>query len=48
MELQENFNNLRNVPWDYPPWDYPWSSARVHVENDADDQLVDLRSWRLV
>jgi putative transposase len=29
------------------PWDYPWSSARVHAENDADDRLVDLRRWRL-
>ena len=29
------------------PWDYLWSSARVHVANDVEDRLVDLRRWRL-
>ncbi len=26
------------------PWDYLWSSARVHVANDVEDRLVDLRA----
>ncbi len=29
------------------PWDYLWSSARVHVANDVEDRLVDLRRRRL-
>ena len=45
LYVEQNPVRAKMVRW---AWQYPWSSAKAHVENTADDGLLNMAYWRQI